>query len=348
MKFLSSFPGQELETTKAPVRQKLFWVIIVSILAITILQYQSDSSSKFHELYRELYYFPILVSALRFGTRGALVCLAVILFTYIPYIFITWHTGWAEQAARIIELFFYLLFALGAGYFVDREQQIKQELERTRFVTSLGRITSSIVHDLKNPLISIIGLLNRLSRGKGDCRAYVPVLLQDAKKMERIVYDVLDFARPVQIKPELRNLHEIILSAIEMCREKGQKKEIKFQSDLDDSIALNVDAFLIERALVNVISNSIEASPEQGVITITLKKKDGMASITVSDQGPGMDRETMKRCFEPYFSTKSSGTGLGLPIVKKIVEAHGGAISIDSPPSGGTVFTITLSDQKTF
>lgn len=342
MKFLTSFSGRDLET-RHPARQKLCWIIIASIFAITFFQYQSDSSSRFHELYRELYYFPIFVSALRFGTRGALICLAVILGFYLPYIFITWDACWKEQAARIIELFFYLFFALGAGYLVDREQQIKQELQETRFITSLGRITSSIVHDLKNPLIAIIGLLDRLSRGKGDCSAYVPVLLQDARKMERIVYDVLDFARPVKLNPEPRKLHEIILSALETCTEKAEEKGIEFKAELDNSITLDVDGFLLERALVNIISNSIEASPEKSVITVTLQKKDGVANITVRDQGPGMDSETLKRCFEPYFSTKSGGTGLGLPIVKKIIEAHGGTITIDSPSSGGTIFTIKFS-----
>jgi len=260
----------------------------------------------------------------------------------LPYIFITWGTGWEEEAARVVELLLYLLFALGAGYFVDREQQIKRELDKTRFITSLGRITSSIVHDLKNPLIAILGLLERLARGKGDCARYVPLLLQDAKKMERIVYDVLDFARPVKVEPKLRNLSEIILSSIETCREKAKKKHISFETSLDNSLSAEVDAFLLERALVNVISNAIEASPENSVVTIEMKTGDGMITVTVRDQGPGMDKETMKRSFEPYFSTKKSGTGLGLPIVHKIIEAHGGTIEIASPASGGTAVIIKL------
>jgi signal transduction histidine kinase len=343
VKFVTSFFDQDLDS-KPPAEQKLFWVIIISIVVITLLQYQSDSSSKLHELYRELYYFPIFIAALRFGTRGALICLAVIMGFYVPYIFITWGSGWEEQAARIIELFFYLFFALGAGYFADREQQIKKELDRTKFITSLGRITSSIVHDLKNPLIAIIGLLERLSKGKGSCERYVPVLLEDARKMERIVYDVLDFARPVQLKLQPANLSKIVMAALETFREKAENKGIKFKTALDNAFTLPVDSFLLERALVNIISNAIEASPEHSVISVMLYRRDGMINITVRDHGQGMNKETLQHCFEPYFSTKQGGTGLGLPIVKKIIEAHGGFIDIELPPSGGTMFRITLRD----
>lgn len=331
------------------VYQKLFWLIAISITAITFLQYFSTRECRLHELYRELYYFPLVIAALRYGRKGALICLSSIYLLYIPYIIITWRDSWQEEATRVVELFFYMLLAMGTGYFADREKKIKAELDRNRFITSLGRITSAIVHDLKNPLISIIGLLERLAKGKGDCSKYVPVILEDAHRMERIVYDVLDFARPVNIKKENTELSDIVKNAVAMCSEKAEKAGVAMETSLDE-IHAGADPFLLERALVNVISNAIEASTGTSggrsdtsqKISIKLKKNNGSARITVRDYGPAMDKKTMEHCFEPYFSSKKAGTGLGLPIVKKIVEAHKGSTAIDLPPSGGTSFIITL------
>ncbi len=341
MKSFTSFLNRN-SGTKPPIRQKLFWVIIISVVVIAVLQYTSDRNSHLHELYRELYYFPIFISVLRFGTRGALMCLGVILAFYVPYIFLTWGTDWGEEAARLVELLLYLLFVLGAGYFVDRERQIKEELDRNRFITSLGRITSGIVHDLKNPLMSMTGLLERLAKGKGDSKTYLPVILGEVHRMERIVYDVLDFARPVKLKKDRCNLSSIVQSALETCREKAEKRGVMFRVSVDDSITLDADSFLLERALINIISNAVEASPSGSAIAVGLEQKGNLISITVQDHGPGMNKSTRDHCFEPYFSTKQGGTGLGLPIVKKIIEAHGGTIEIKSHSSGGTTFTITF------
>jgi signal transduction histidine kinase len=233
------------------------------------------------------------------------------------------------------------MFAIGAGYFADREKHVRTELDRNKFVTSLGRITSGIVHDLKNPLISIIGLLERLAAGKGDCTGYVPVILQDAHRMERIVYDVLDFAKPIDLRKEPCNLSQVVKKAIKMCSEKADMAKISVDTDLDD-ISTLADSFLMERALVNVISNAIEASEKNKKIRISLHKQASSARIIIRDYGQGMDGDTIKHCFEPYFSRKANGTGLGLPIVKKIVEAHDGSVSVELPREGGTAFQIDL------
>ncbi len=323
------------------LRQKLFWLIVISIAGITALEYCSDWSSGLHEIYRELYYFPLFVAGIRYGITGAALALGVIYLVYIPHVMLSWQGGWEENLARVLELVFYFLFAFGAGYISDREKKIRENLERNRLIISLGRITSGIVHDLKNPLISITGLLERLASGKGDCSRYVPVMLQDARRMERIIHDVLDFARQVKLKKERCDLADVMKNAVEMCREKAGKEKVTLETDLEH-VKAEVDPFLLERALVNVISNAVEASEPGGKVRIELETRGRRALVTVRDHGGGMDRETMARCFEPYFSRKPAGTGLGLPIVKKIIQAHGGSVEVVLPPDGGTAFKISL------
>ncbi len=328
--------------------QKVFWLIALSVTGITGLQYFSSRECSLHELYRELYSFPLFIAAMRYGTKGALICLASIYALYLPYMFITWQGSWKQESVRVVELFFYLFLAAWAGYFADREKALKAELEQNRFVTSLGRITSGIVHDLKNPLISIRGLLERLAKGKGDCSRYLPVMLSDTQLMERIVYDVLDFAKPLKLKRKGVDLSAIIENAVRICREKAKKAGVSFDVRLSD-ISVEADQYLIERALVNIISNAIESLSEVSRLTqkdkkisIKLERHNNSAQITVRDNGKGMDKEIRKHCFEPYFSNKRAGTGLGLAIVKKIIDAHDGRIDIALPDSGGTAFIINL------
>jgi len=305
------------------------------------VQYFFHGSGDLWEFERELYYFPIFLAAMRYGRRGALIALGAIYLFYIPFTVYTWRGSLEREFVRVMDLVFYLLFAFGAGYLADRDKRIRDELERNRMIISLGRITSGIVHDLKNPLISIIGLLERLAEGKGDCETYVPVMLQDALRMKRIVNDVLDFARPVKLKKELCNISDVVQNAVKMCEEKAQKAGVKLSTSLEDIYA-QIDPFMLERALVNVISNAIEASGKGREVVIASRKQDGTALIVVRDKGPGMDKETLAHCFDPYFSRKTRGNGLGLPITKKIVEAHGGAVAIEQPLSGGTAFKFYL------
>ncbi len=316
-------------------------MITISILGISAVQYFFSDTPDLQEIDRELYYFPIFVAAMRYGMRGTMIALAAVYFVYIPFIVHTWKGSIEHQSARILDLIFYFMFAFGAGYLADRDRRIRAELERNRLIISLGRITSAIVHDLKNPLISMIGLLERLSKGKGDCMTYIPVILKDAYRMKRIVDDVLDFARPVKLNREECSLASVIRQAVEMCREKAEKAGIRIGTDLAD-IQTSADSFLLERALINVISNAIEASSRGSEVDISLRRDDDSALIAVRDHGSGMDQETIDHCFEPYFSRKKGGNGLGLPITKRIIEAHGGQVEIRQPKSGGTLFKIFL------
>ncbi len=323
------------------LRQKFFWLITVSILGISVFQYFFSHATDFQEIDRELYYFPIFVAAMRYGMQGAMTALIAVYCLYIPFIAMTWKGSIEHECARMIDLFFYFLFAFGAGYLADRDRRIRSELEKNRLVMSLGRITSGIVHDLKNPLISMTGLLERLARGKGDCATYVPVILQDAYRMRRIVDDVLDFARPVRLKKERTSLAEVVSRAAEMCEEKAHKAGIQVEATLDE-VRSEIDPFLLERALVNVISNAIEASSAGEKVVVSLKKGRDSAVIAIRDHGRGMDQNTIEHCFDPYFSSKEAGNGLGLPITKRIIEAHGGHVRIEQPESGGTLFNIFL------
>jgi len=323
------------------LRQKFFWVITFSILGISTIQYLFSESVQLQEIDRELYYFPIFVAAMRYGMKGAMIALSAIYVLYIPFVVMTWYLASGHETARVIDLFFYFIFAFGAGYMADREKRIRAELEKNRLTISLGRITSGIVHDLKNPLISITGLLQRLAQGKGDCKKYVPVMLEDALRMKRIVYGVLDFARPISLHKEVCNLADVVKNAVKLCETKATEAKVSVKTELAD-IKAEADSYLLERALVNVISNAIEASSAGKEVLVRLAAQNGSAVISVRDHGPGMDSKTLSHCFEPYFSKKASGNGLGLPITKKIVEAHGGSVDIEQPPTGGTIFRITV------
>ncbi len=311
------------------------------IASVSLPLYFTTWPRELHDFYRELYFFPVFYGALRFGLRGSLIVCGIITIVYFPFILKNWGGAFLNELRMIAEILFLFIFAVFSGYIIDKEKKMREELERNKFIISLGRITSGIVHDLKNPLNSTIGLLEKLAQGKGKSEIYIPVMLKDAYKMERIVYDVLDFARQARPRKRLVNLSEVMCQAIISCRQKAKEASVKVVADIND-VYKEVDSFLLERAIVNIVSNAIDASKPNQDIEVSLHKDEGKALIRVKDNGPGMDQETYEHCFDPYFSSKQGGTGLGLPIVKKIIDAHNGSISVECMAERGTEVLITL------
>jgi signal transduction histidine kinase len=115
---------------------------------------------------------------------------------------------------------------------------------------------------------------------------------------------------------------------------------------VEDSATVVVDPAMIRRVLVNLVSNAIQAMPKGGKLTLRASRSDGKTLIRVRDTGNGMTQEVMEKLFQPLFTTKAKGTGFGLPVCKRLVEAHGGEIVVESEPGKGTIFTITIPDLK--
>jgi len=202
---------------------------------------------------------------------------------------------------------------------------------------------SAIVHDLKNPLIVILAFSRRIKEGKLSVDIALQPIIDSAENMQKTVDSTLDFARPFQLEFRKEDIRDVVQRACRSCRAKAEEREVTLSIDVPaDPIYMEIDAPNLARALTNVIHNSVDASSNgQNVIISTARKKDHVEA-RIKDVGSGMDKETLENIFVPFFSNKKAGTGLGMPIVKKIVEGHQGRIRILSQPGRGTEVFIAL------
>jgi two-component system sensor histidine kinase HydH len=326
------------------IRKYAAVLIVVLIGCITYLQYSTSSRGlALHNISRELYYIPVFIGALVYGLAGALLSYLLVFCLYLPYVIMTWPGSLFSETNRLLPLLLQGLFAVMAGYLVDRDRKHRAQLERDRYLADVGRIATVIVHDLKNPLIAIEGFARRIREGKGKTDTAVQMILNSADQMQKIVTSVLDFSRPLKLSLREADLRDIVKRAEESCGVKAEQRDAILSVDLPPvPIYANIDSFHLERALVNIISNAIEASGKDQGVSIRLMAGKTTTTIVVADKGSGMDQNVLENIYVPFYTKKRDGTGLGMPIAKKVVEGHQGKIHISSKPGQGTEVVIEL------
>lgn len=244
---------------------------------------------------------------------------------------------------RLLHLFFSGLFAFIAGYLIERERRLEKQAEQDRSLQGIGQAATAIVHDLKNPLITILGYAKRIREQKGDSEQAARIIAESAESMQRIVHDVLDFAKPLQPACREEDLGHIVRLAVDCCATKAKEAGVALSAELPDrSLGVAVDRILVQRALVNLITNAVEASEAGQSVTVSVVPGADSLHVVIRDQGVGMDRETLGSIFKPYYTRKSGGTGLGMPIAQKIINGHNGRIYVSSRPGRGTTVTVEL------
>ncbi len=240
-----------------------------------------------------------------------------------------------------------------------RSRELEEELQRAERSAVIGRLASGIAHEIRNPLnfinLSIDHLREAFAPANESQRAQYKHILTTIKdelaRLNRLVSDFLSYGRPAKLK--LRELDA--LSLIEEVRDLVQVKadeqgvKIKIESnghaDNGDGTRLRADAEQLKTCFSNLMINAIQAMPGGGELDIGLFPERDRVEIEFTDTGTGILPEALEQIFEPYYSTKETGIGLGLPLTRKIIEEHGGQISVESGVGEGTTFTVTLPRQ---
>lgn len=321
--------------------------IVTVTLLITLLHFTTMRAFSPDVVLEELYYLPLLLGVLRFGLRGALVTWLFISVAYLPFLFPPWTTSFSGYVDRSLHLVLSGMIAIVVGVLVERERRNRTQEERERYLAGVGRVTTVVVHDLKNRLISILGFARRIKEGKGDSAQAVQSITASAQSMQRIVSEVLDFSKSMQLDFKEGDSRETIQRAVEICQAKAAEKSVFLIVTLPKTpIPLAMDDFHIERALVNLIDNAIDASPPGEQVMVTTSVDHTGLFVIIKDRGAGMDSAALTHIFEPFYTTKSGGTGLGMPIAKKIFEEHGGTLLVSSERDVGTDVRVWLPCGK--
>lgn len=228
-------------------------------------------------------------------------------------------------------------------------QAIQERLVRSERWAAVGELSSYVAHNIRNPLASIRSVaqvgLEDLARGDLEStREGLRDIIQVVDRLERWTRHLLDLTRPVVLRPSRGNVNSLIREVVALLRPKGEAKGLRWVFDLDESLPDRcLDWEQMEQALTALVVNAIEASRPGGTIRIvSAQTPEGDVRVVVQDTGVGMSEEVRRRAFEPYFTTKPGGAGMGLPMAKKVVEAHGGTITIASQMGVGTTVTVSL------
>lgn len=234
---------------------------------------------------------------------------------------------------------------------VTERRARESRLRRAESLASLTTLAAGVAHEIKNPLGSMgihLQLLRRKIGGKEcvesrDLEPHLAVIAEEVDRLNRIVVDFLFAVKPMDTRLEDADLNAIVRDLIDFVRPELDQAGLTVESDLAaDLPALKLDARYIKQALLNLIKNAMAAMSDGGRLGIETRANGDGVQVRVSDTGEGIPPEIMDKIFEPYFTTKPFGTGLGLTIVFKIVKAHFGDIAVASRVGEGTTFTITL------
>ncbi|MCR4940003.1 MAG: PAS domain S-box protein [Treponemataceae bacterium] len=229
-------------------------------------------------------------------------------------------------------------------------------LRRMESLASLTNLAASVAHEIKNPLGSIsihIQLIQKallkarktdgLLPDMGFMDKHISVVNEEIERLNQIIVDFLFAVRPVSASLEPVDVNERIKAFISFAQPELDKKNIRLEVHLAEKAPkILLDPKLFKQALINLVQNAIAAMTEGGDLLISTKMAGERFVIAIADTGCGMDSETVSRVFEPYFTTKAKGTGLGLTMVYKIIKEFSGDIDVKSFPGEGTVFTISL------
>jgi signal transduction histidine kinase len=231
-----------------------------------------------------------------------------------------------------------------------------KELERLLTIqdkmASLGRVAAGMAHEIRNPLSGIniyLNMLKKLHHKNGSEEKVIQILgrIQSASnKIESVIRRVMDFAKPGEPKLTLTDLNIPVTEAIKLSAVTMRKSGIVLEKALSENLPLcNADPTLIEEMVLNLLNNAAGAMKPMAAgkkIVVTSSVEDDGIILTVSDSGPGIASEIKDKIFDPYFTTKSDGTGIGLSISHRIVTDHGGSLTVSDSELGGAEFRIEI------
>jgi signal transduction histidine kinase len=231
-------------------------------------------------------------------------------------------------------------------------QEAEAQVRRTERLAALGQLSAGLAHEIRNPLSTIKGsaevLLKNVDANGAVAHELAGFISTEVDRTNALVTRFLDFARPLALRLEKTEIAEVIDEAVAQVEKQTPPLDVSIYKNYSPDIPpFFFDRQLVERVIYNLILNAAQASPPEGTVTVKTRQVAGDAEgdtveIDVIDRGSGIAPKDRESIFNPFFTTKSSGVGLGLAIVSKIVDEHGGRILVESEPGAGSVFRVFL------
>jgi len=221
---------------------------------------------------------------------------------------------------------------------------VEERLTRTEHLAEIGQLAASLAHEIKNPLAGISGaiqIMRDAMRYDDPHRTIISEILGQIKRLDETVKDLLQYAKPLPPRKSVFFMDETVHRVLKVLRGEPSLKNVPVDFECHETdLDVFADRAQVEQLLINLLLNAAHACEEKGRIQLTLRREDGFVRLAVRDFGKGMSEETRQEAFEAFFTTKAKGTGLGLPICRRIAEEHDGWIELESVLGEGTTATV--------
>jgi two-component system, NtrC family, sensor histidine kinase HydH len=222
---------------------------------------------------------------------------------------------------------------------VTQIRQLEKEVAQSRHLTSISSLAAGVAHEIRNPLSSIKGfavyLKERLSADAAD-RKTADIIVEEVERLNRVISQLIEFARPLELKKEKVLFSDLVEHVIKLISGEAEKNQIVIETDIKGAPFIEADVDKIKQVLLNIFLNALAAMKKGGKLQIKLATEKESLCVVISDTGIGIEKMNLPRIYDPYFTSKPEGTGLGLAVVQKIMEAHGGEVLVESTAGQGT------------
>jgi two-component system sensor histidine kinase HydH len=347
---------------------KILWNVLKLAIVLLLIGYTHGVESRYYLLLL----LPMVSAAISLGVLTTLLFSVISCAGYLSFLlFVDWSQRYMEPE-DIFDLALRVIFLVMAGNLANalagalraQSEQSKKVAEqlaeanqslraaedavrRSDRLAALGQLSAGLAHELRNPLGTIKASAEMLSRsveGENEvAREVAGFISTEVDRTNALVTRFLDFARPLKLRRAPVELAHVLDRAVELAeRDAASHRVAIFKNYSPDIPPLPLDAELMERVFYNLLANAVQASQAEGTVTIKTRPGDGMAEVCVIDRGSGIDPSIVNTIFNPFVTTKPDGVGLGLAIVSKIVDEHGGRISVESEVGKGSVFRVLL------
>lgn len=340
-------------------------ILIKILLCYALIGYTGGISSSY---YLTLL-FPIIAAATTQGPWGTAIFTALACTSYLSFILVLDLERYIIPSDQIPELVLRVAALSVVGfltYQLAEENRVKARdaqavaeqlgtanrslqaaeaaVRRADRLAALGQLTAGLAHELRNPIATIKSSAEMLHRnlesGNPMASELAGFISAEVDRTNSLITRFLEFARPLKLRLEDTDLTAVIDRAI--LNLKRQQPVDVFTNYSPDVKPMRVDAELLERVFYNLLQNAVQASPANAAITVKTREASGGAEVAVIDRGSGIEKQHLENIFNPFFTTKKEGVGLGLAIVSKIVNEHGGKITVESEPGQGSIFRVFL------
>jgi signal transduction histidine kinase len=348
--------------------------LLVVILSITAAHYLTPTRQHgLHALYRWFYYLPIILGSFWFGIRGGLGLAAFITAIYLPHVLLQWSGG---GAIHWLEIVLYNVIGGVTGVLAERQRrerdryrraaeelnvayselkestsallETEQQLLRADRLSVLGELSAGLAHEIRTPLASIRGAAEILAgpADGGEREEFAAILIKEVDRLNRVLGEFLTFARPGQEGGESSEPAAAIREVASLLRLSADRAGVALETNIDEGLPrVTVAEEALKQVLLNLLMNALQAGG--GVVRVRAIEDPPWIVVPVEDDGPGIPEAERERVFEPFVTMRENGTGLGLSVVRRILDGNGAMIDLGDGVAGGALVTVRLPTMET-